>query len=166
MEKDFLQHVFISYSRKDKTVKDKIVKDFEVANIPVWFDTDRIKHDTPNFENDIRKALKESFGFVLVASPRSCESEWVLSEIQIAKDYGVPIYPVRAYDAPWSECLPMSMSRKNGIDCQGANYGTGIIELVQALKEKRDEKLPYLIEVSENTRMPRCYLSITTTSHK
>ncbi len=164
MEKVLKQHVFVSYSRKDTTVMEKIVEDLRKANIPVWFDKKGIKHDTSNYEKDIRKALDESFAFVLLASPHSRESNNVSGEIDIATNKDIPIYKVRVYNAEWSECLPMHMTKADVMDCQRENYDTGIEELRQTLIEKRNEKLPRLYEVSDNMAIPRCYLSITINS--
>lgn len=86
------QHVFISYSRRDKAYAVQL-RDYFIENgLSVWID-DRIEHGDQWFQQ-INDAIQGCVAFVVVMTPESEASEWVHKEILLAKRYGKPLYPV------------------------------------------------------------------------
>ena len=81
--------VFISYSRKDKSIADQICKAFEQAGISYFIDRDGILSGQ-DFVNVIIKAIKESTIFLFLASMNSYKSQITLDEVFEALD-GVAI---------------------------------------------------------------------------
>ena len=74
-------HAFLSYSRKDSHIVDRIRHTLERAEIPVWLDTEQLVPGTPNWEVAITEALDEAFALILVASPDAKASPYVQGEI-------------------------------------------------------------------------------------
>ena len=83
MDKNYKYDVFISYSRKDTAVADKIVKVFEKARITYFIDKQGIGGGL-EFPAVLAKAIRESRVFLFLASKNSYESKFTQSEIVYA----------------------------------------------------------------------------------
>ncbi len=86
------QHVFISYSRRDKDYARQIADHLGGSGFAVWID-DQIDYGDAWFEQ-INGAIQSCAAFVLLMSPEAEESEWVRKEILLAKRYKKPIFPL------------------------------------------------------------------------
>jgi serine/threonine protein kinase len=86
------QHLFISYSRRDKDYAQGLTEHLQHNGFNVWIDS-QIEYGDAWFR-DIEQAIKSSAAFVLVMSPDSYESEWVQKEILLAKRYKKLIFPL------------------------------------------------------------------------
>jgi len=75
--------VFISYSRKDTSIADKIAKAFEDAGITFFIDRQGIGGGM-EFPAVLAKAIRESKVFLFLASENSYESKFTQSEIVYA----------------------------------------------------------------------------------
>jgi len=73
-----MSHIFISYSSKDRSTTKKIASVFEKQGWKVWWD----KNLKPGkaFDTAISKALDAANCIVVLWSPNSVESNWVLEE--------------------------------------------------------------------------------------
>jgi NAD-dependent DNA ligase len=73
-----MSHIFISYSSKDRSTTKKLVAVFEKQGWKVWWD----KNLKPGkaFDTAISKALDAASCIVVLWSPNSVESNWVLEE--------------------------------------------------------------------------------------
>jgi len=83
MDKNYKYDVFISYSRKDTAVADKIVKAFEKAGITCFIDKQGIGGGL-EFPAVLSKAIRDSRVFLFLASKNSYESKFAQSEIVYA----------------------------------------------------------------------------------
>ena len=83
MDKNYKYDVFISYSRKDTAVADKIVKAFEKAGITCFIDKQGIGGGL-EFPAVLSKAIRDSRVFLFLASKNSYESKFTQSEIVYA----------------------------------------------------------------------------------
>jgi serine/threonine protein kinase len=86
------QHLFISYSRRDKDYAVQLSEHLSSSGFHVWID-DQIEYGDAWF-NEIDAAIKSCAAFLLVMSPESFQSEWVQKEILLAKRYKKPIFPL------------------------------------------------------------------------
>jgi len=92
-------HVFVSYSRRDKEIVDRIVEAIEKAGMSVWIDREEIKAGK-SWRVQIVEAIDTCDAFVLMLSANSAISENVQKEIDLAQDSGqntfmVMLEPVR-----------------------------------------------------------------------
>lgn len=86
------QHLFISYSRRDKIYAQALTEHFQHNGFDVWIDS-RIEYGDAWFK-DIEDAIKTCAAFVLVMTPDAYDSEWVQKEILLAKRHRKPIFPL------------------------------------------------------------------------
>jgi serine/threonine protein kinase len=86
------QHLFVSYSRRDKTYAQALKDHMRNNGFTLWID-DQIEHGDHWF-NEIHEAIKTCAAFLVVMSPESEQSEWVQKEILLAKRYKKPIFPL------------------------------------------------------------------------
>jgi hypothetical protein len=75
--------VFISYATKDARTARQLQSDFEAANITVWRDETRIEHGE-RLRESINKGLRAADCIILLVSPASLRSRWVLNELDAA----------------------------------------------------------------------------------
>lgn len=88
------KHVFMSYSRRDEAVMQRILKFFRGQGIKVWLDNEKLVPGTPVWEMEIENAIKGATAIVVICSPDSKNSEWVRREITLAERYLKRIFPV------------------------------------------------------------------------
>jgi serine/threonine protein kinase len=86
------QHLFISYSRRDKDYAQQLTDHLGSSGFTVWIDSQIEYGDT--WFNEIDDAIKSSSAFLLLMTPESYKSEWVQKEILLAKRYKKPIFPL------------------------------------------------------------------------
>lgn len=85
-------HLFISYSRRDKDYAKSLTERLQQSGFNVWIDS-QIEYGEIWFR-EIDEAIKTCAAFVLLMSLESYESEWVQKEILLAKRYRKPIFPL------------------------------------------------------------------------
>ncbi len=86
------QHLFISYSRRDKDYAVQLSEHLGSSGFHVWIDS-QIEYGDAWFK-EIDEAIKSCAAFLLLMSPESYQSEWVQKEILLAKRYKKPIFPL------------------------------------------------------------------------
>jgi serine/threonine protein kinase len=85
-------HLFISYSRRDKDYAGQLTERLQQSGFNVWIDS-QIEYGETWFK-EIDEAIKTCAAFVLLMSPDAYESEWVQKEILLAKRYKKVIFPL------------------------------------------------------------------------
>lgn len=85
--------IFLSYSRKDSAVKDRVKQTLEDAGLRVWTD-DKLTPGTPEWFQAIERAIDVTHVLVVLLSPDAKQSEWVQKEIGYAKAVKKSIFPV------------------------------------------------------------------------
>jgi formylglycine-generating enzyme required for sulfatase activity len=133
--------VFISYSRTDEDFANRLRDDLQTHGITVWIDTTGLKPGTRNWEHALRKVIRESQAMILVASPSSCQSNYVQGELEIAEMYKCPVFPLWAAGEEWADCIPLALIKMQYIDARGDAYAAAVPQLVEALGQ-----VPVLVE--------------------
>ncbi len=84
-----MSHIFLSYSSKDKSKTKKLATIFEKQGWKVWWD----KNIPPGaaFDRAIGKALDQANCIVVLWSPNSVKSSWVLEETYEGRERGILI---------------------------------------------------------------------------
>lgn len=88
-----MTHLFLSYSRKDTDILDKLVDSLKVAGYEVWFDREGIQGGS-QWRKQIVMAIDDCAAFLLILSPNSAASDNVRKEIDLAEDKKRPIFPI------------------------------------------------------------------------
>jgi hypothetical protein len=91
------QRIFLSYSAQDRPVARRIERRLEQHAGAEVFSPGQIPAGT-HWESKLREALSDSDAFLLVASPDSLSSDWVLWELGAAWQLGKPILVVTTTD--------------------------------------------------------------------
>ncbi len=87
-----MTHVFISYSKKNRAYARTLADHLLSVGFDVWID-DRIDYGEM-WERTIFKAIDDCSAFLVIMTPESYESDWVLREIQYADRRRKPQFPV------------------------------------------------------------------------
>lgn len=141
-----MEHVFISYSRRDTDFVTLLVNELRDNSHDVWMDTTDIRGGT-EWANEIENAIDNCYAVIVITSVNSNKSEWVGREIQMAKTRGkkrkIPIIPLKID----KENVPRQLAHRQTIDFSSMfegsqvsaihDYRNGIRLLIEALERAR-----------------------------
>lgn len=128
------EFVFISYARANKTFVNHLIQDLQRNQIRVWVDARNLQAGTPDWEEAIRSAIGRCKAVILIASPESRRSNFVVGELMVAEQYQRTIIPVWAEGEEWIDSIPLHHSRAQHIDCRGEKYRQGFEQLIRRLR--------------------------------
>lgn len=100
--------VFVSYAQADQSLAEDVRRRLRAMQVDVWSDDQLTAGD--NWSNVLREHLKESQYFLLLLTPKSVESSWVLQELGAAWTLGKEIIPITS-DRRLLDRLPIDLSR-------------------------------------------------------
>ena len=92
-----MAQVFISYSRRDKVLAERLARDLDDAGLSIWIDFRQIKGGE-QWREAIFKGIAQSDIFLVCLSPGSVESEWVRREIFMARTHHKFVIPLMMQD--------------------------------------------------------------------
>ena len=119
--------LFISYSREDSELAQRLADDLRAADYSVWVDVSGLRGGQ-EWVREIDKAVRGCDTFILIISPDSMASKWVANETILAQNLEKRIVPVM-----WRETeLPVHLVGIHYIDFQGP-YDDAMQKLYQAL---------------------------------
>ena len=78
--------IFISYSRIDQPIIEKLSRELEAKNLEVWWDRELLAGDT--YADDIERELNCAKAVIVAWSKSSSNSRWVRDEAAVAADTG------------------------------------------------------------------------------
>jgi WD40 repeat protein len=149
-------YVFISYSRADADFVGRLTQDLTEHGIASWMDRDGLRPGTPDWEQEVREAIRAAHALLLVASRDSRQSRLVKAELEVAELYGRPIYPVWAAGEQWIDCVPLGLGSMQFVDARGTAYPAGLRELLLLLGRAQAQAAePAEEAVPAATRTPR-----------
>lgn len=122
------ENVFLSYSRQQLYFAESLALNLMKANIPIWFDIQKLKPGCI-WQEEINKGLDSSSSMILVASQTSFNSVYVRKEYLHALEKGQTVY-VCIYEAVE---LPPELSDMPVIDFR-ADFKDGIQRLIHMLR--------------------------------
>ena len=133
--------VFISYSRKDTAVADKITQAFDEAGISYFIDRQGIAGGM-EFPDVLAQAIKESKVFLFLASENSYNSKFTQSEIVFAfnKKRKEDIIPYIIDGTPLPDALELTFSSINWRDIRRHPIETIVDDVLQRLGRERQPK--------------------------
>lgn len=121
-------HIFISYSNKDKELALRLAGDLE-RFYEVWIDKAQLEGGL-EWEEAIEKALTECHVFAVLVSNHSNKSEWVARETIRAEQLGKYRVPLLVNGE-----LPLRLLNMQYVDFQG-EYEGGFRDLLEVLKKQ------------------------------
>ncbi len=111
-----MSQIFISYSRKDLAIAEKIIDALGKDDLEPWIDWKSIpKGET--FEGEIKQGIEKAEVFLFLVSPDSVQSYWCNLEIEHAVQNGKRILPIVVRDTELQIIHP-AISTRNWIFCR------------------------------------------------
>jgi WD40 repeat protein len=111
-----MSHIFISYSRKDLGVAEKIINALAKDNLEPWIDWKSIPKGE-EFEREIQQGIEEAEAFLFLVSPDSVQSDWCNKEITHAMVNGKRILPI-IVRSTHEKLIPSAIIKRNWIFCR------------------------------------------------
>lgn len=124
-------HVFISYSRRDARLADRVAAALTAAGFAVWIDRAGIRGGEL-WREQIVAAIGRSRWFVLLVSPHSMQSDDVRRELDLAVEAGCPVVPVTIAAAEIPDPLRYQLAGVHLIDLK-ADFAGGMREVLSAV---------------------------------
>ena len=121
--------IFISYSHQNKDFVQNLVDQLEKDGNIVWWDFESIQGGLI-WQKEIEKAIKFCQYFIVVLTPNSVNSDWVMNEITYALQEEKQIIPLYL-----QECeIPLSIIQIQYIDFVQSSQREALQELYNLLK--------------------------------
>lgn len=111
-----MSHIFISYSRKDLTIAEKIINALAKDDLEPWIDWKSIPKGE-KFEREIQEGIEKAEIFLFLVSPYSAHSDWCNKEINHAIKNGKRILPIVIRETKLKSIHP-EISKRNWILCR------------------------------------------------
>ncbi len=127
------QYFFISYSRADTALQQKIVAGLRERSINAWVDIENLVPGSPAWEREIEKSIRGASGIIVLLSPDSNNSEWVRREISFAEENDKRIFPIHIRGDE-NDSIPLRLSSHQRVDLR-RNFSAGLNNLANALKD-------------------------------
>jgi len=141
-----MAHLFISYSRKDFPIVDRLRNDLRDSGIDVWIDKVGLTPGTLSWEQALRDAIRDADAVLLCASADSRGSPYVRDEVALAKEAQKVIYPAWVAGEKWLDCIPLGLGGTQFADLRGEHYTTGLLQLIAAIRGEKTPVAPMVIE--------------------
>ena len=109
-------YVFISYSRHDLAIADRLSQDLRQAGFEVWRDVEQIAAGT-NWHKQIECGMSEADALLYLASKHSLESEWMKAELFSFLRQGKKAIPVMV-DETAAKFIPEELRVYQWVDFQ------------------------------------------------
>jgi len=127
------QYVFISYSREDDEVVEKLIRALNAKGVEVWRDIERI-FPGENWLEKIEAAIRDSAAIVYLVSRHSANLGWISAEFQAAIRNDKLIVPVIINDTELHR-IPVFLREYLWVDLR-QGFEQGIVKILEALKGK------------------------------
>jgi formylglycine-generating enzyme required for sulfatase activity len=128
----FIHHIFLSYSRRDTVMMQKVRDDLRRAGFTVWTD-EGLEVGTPSWTRDIDLAIRNTGCLVVLLSPDSYQSEWVGREIAFAQTHKKRIFPMLVRGDE-TNAIPFQLAQHNYVDIR-KNYDDGIARMMRDIRK-------------------------------
>jgi TIR domain len=158
------RQVFMSYSRRDGDVTQRIVSLLRKQGFDVWLDNEKLIAGTPIWETEIETAIKRASAIVVILSPDSKNSEWVRREISLADQYRKRVFPVLVRGDEESS-ISLRLINRQYVDIrenENAKLGSlasALLGYIQELDNEQKENVKEIV-ASQNTSQESLNLGI------
>ncbi|MBZ0283084.1 MAG: TIR domain-containing protein [Anaerolineae bacterium] len=125
--------IFLSYSRRDTQVMQRLRDDLRTAKLSVWVDEEGLEPGTPAWEAAIGKAIRGANCVLVVLSPDAEQSMWVGRELAMAETLNKRIFPVLVRGTE-QDAIPFRLMTHQWIDAR-QDYASAFDKLLGAVKK-------------------------------
>lgn len=141
--------IFISYSRQDKVYVNKLEAYLIQNRLPVWLDK-QIDYGR-EWPRVIEKHVEKCQVFLLVMSPRSKESDWVLRELTHAQDLKKLIIPLLLEGESWLQVAELQRFDVKGNKLPPDSFIKSVRSIVSAVSLPSDSD-PESVKKTKNSQ--------------
>ncbi|HLO32293.1 MAG TPA: TIR domain-containing protein [Anaerolineales bacterium] len=128
-----MAQVFVSYSRRDLEIVNRLVEIMQRAGINIWIDREEIKAGKL-WRTQIVQAIDTCDAFVLMLSAAAAASENVRKEMDLAEDSGRRIFIVNLDQVRIPADMRYQLAGLQFIDLQALGFDSAIHQLIETLK--------------------------------
>ena len=128
------KYVFLSYSRQDVSLADKLTIALQQRGVRVWRDLEEIQAGA-SWMQEIEKGLKGASALIYVGSQHSAHSEWINAEVAAFRSQGKLIIPIIADDAA-VDAMPLSLRLYHWLDLRHGFDERAVDQIVEALRDE------------------------------
>jgi hypothetical protein len=128
---DSEDYVFISYSRHDKSIAEKLTKALQERGVHVWRDVEEIQPGS-SWWAEIDKGIKGASAVICVVSQDATDSYFVSRGVEVFLSQGKPIIPVVTDDTAMA-IMPLSLKRFQWLDLRHG-FDLVVDHIVEALR--------------------------------
>lgn len=125
--------VFLSYSRRDAELVNRIYRDLLAQGIQVWMDRNAIEAGSL-WRTSIVDGIKGCRVFLLIVSAASQQSRNVAKEVSLAESNGKPIVPLKIDDTPILADFGYSLAGIQFVDMNHKGYKDSLLEILNAIQ--------------------------------
>lgn len=130
--KNLMHDIFLSYSRNDDAVMQRVKQRFLDAELRVWTD-EGIQPGTASWRTALEDAIAETLVLVCICSPDAKNSRWVQAEISRAEMHKKPIYLILARGNE-VDAIPFGYEQHQYIDIrEESDFDNSIQRLVKRI---------------------------------
>lgn len=133
-----LQHIFLSYARKDGWEMRAIYNELCLSGFRVWID-DQLEPGAPSWQHEINKMLDGATCVVCICTPNAFSSKWVNIELQLAEQKHLRTYPVLVRGKP-EKAIPLSLTSVQFTDCR-TEYTASIRKLIAEMMRRHSQAI-------------------------
>src|SRR5262249_18824134 len=129
--------VFITYSREDLAVAERLERDLSAAGLSAWRDKNEIRPGD-SFPDDIAAAIDTCFAVVWLASATSAQSTWVRRELAYATDARkliVPVHLNREVRVQMPPGLRLLFPHIDYVNLEEQDWDRGVAAIIRSLRE-------------------------------
>ncbi len=123
-------HIFLSYSRKNSDIMQRIKRNLQSAGFRVWTD-EGIEPGSTSWKMEIEKAIRGTGCFLCICTPHAKNSRWVNTELQRAEWHKKPIYLILA-QGQQIDAIPFGYETHQLVDIR-TDYKKEMVKLLMAL---------------------------------
>ena len=134
--------IFISHSSQDKPIAEELCRELEKKGFGCWF-FNRDVSPVENFAEAIVDAISQSFVLLLLLSENANKSPHVLSEVSLAFDITIPIFPIKIENVKLSKALKYYIGTKPWLDIYDRPLEKHFPAIISAVSKliKADEQI-------------------------
>jgi hypothetical protein len=129
--------LFISYSRQDSEIVQRLSNDLKEHGINTWIDESSIRGGE-DWEERILEAIEVSAAVLAILSPNAFKSDWVRNELVFAHENSKPIIPIIYQSCELPKWYGFRFVRVHRVDFSQGNYRENVVKLINAIKRVLD----------------------------
>ena len=126
--------IFLSYSRRDSELVNRLYDDLQAWGVDVWMDRNAIEAGSL-WRTSIVEGIQSCRVFLLVVSAASQKSRNVAKEVSLAESNGKPILPLKVDTSPIHPDFSYSLAGIQFIDMPQKGYDHSFLELVNVIQQ-------------------------------